>query len=30
MEFGVAIGLAVWFMIMGIAVTLRVNKDFKK
>ncbi len=30
MEFGVAIGLAVWFMIMGTAVTVRVYKDFKK
>ena len=29
MEFGVAIGLGLWFMVMGIAATIRINKDFK-
>ena len=29
MEFGVAIGLGVWFMAMGIVATIRIYKDFK-
>lgn len=29
MELGVAIGLGLWFMVMGIAATVRVYKDFK-
>ena len=29
MELGVAIGLGLWFMGMGIAATVRVYKDFK-
>ena len=29
MELGVAIGLGLWFVVMGIAATLRVFKDYK-
>ena len=30
MELGVAIGLGLWFVAMGIATTIRVFKDFKE
>lgn len=30
MELAVAIGLGSWFVVMGIATTVRVFKDFKK
>ncbi len=29
MEFAVAIGLGLWFVVMGIAATARIFKDFK-
>lgn len=29
MELGVAIGLGLWFVVMGIAATLQVFKDYK-
>lgn len=29
MELGIAIGLGLWFVIMGVAATVRVFKDFK-
>ncbi len=29
MEFGVAIGLGIWFAAMGIAATIRIYRDFK-
>lgn len=29
MEFGIAIGLGLWFVVVGIAATARVFKDFK-
>lgn len=29
MELGVAIGLGLWFVVMGVAATLRVFKDYK-
>lgn len=29
MELAVAIGLGLWFMVMGVAATARVFKDFK-
>lgn len=29
MELGVAIGLGLWFVVMGIAATVRVFKDYK-
>ncbi len=29
MEFVVAIGLGLWFVVMGIAATLRVFKDYE-
>lgn len=30
MELAVAIGLGLWFVVMGAAATIRVFKDFKK
>lgn len=30
MELGVAIGLGLWFVMMGVAATVRVFKDFKE
>lgn len=30
MELGVAIGLGIWFVVMGIAATVRVSKDYKE
>lgn len=29
MELGVAIGLGLWFVVMGVAATMRVFKDYK-
>ena len=29
MEFVIAVGLGLWFVVMGIAATVRVYKDFK-
>lgn len=29
MEVGIAVGLGLWFVVMGIAATIRVFKDFK-
>lgn len=29
MELGISIGLGLWFVIMGVAATIRVFKDFK-
>ncbi len=29
MEFVVAIGLGLWFVVMGVAATIRIYKDFK-
>lgn len=29
MEFVVAIGLGLWFVVMGVAATVRIFKDFK-
>lgn len=29
MELGVAIGLGIWFIVVGIAATVRVFKDYK-
>ena len=30
MEFGVAIGLGLWFAAMGVVATIRIHKDFKE
>ena len=30
MELTVAIGLGLWFVVMGVAATIRVFKDFKE
>ena len=30
MELGIAIGLGVWFMVISIAATIRVFKDFSR
>ena len=30
MELGIAIGLGLWFVAMGIAATVRVFKDFRE
>ena len=29
MEFGVAIGLGIWFVVIGIAAIIRVFKDYR-
>lgn len=30
MEWGIAIGLGLWFSFIGLIATLRIDKDFKK